>query len=110
MLKKISILIIITLFAHVALFAQSTDDGPTQVARKEYLALRYALVTKMLEVELKDHPNNKSAQEMIADSYRRIRNYDKAVYWYAQLTRTQPVKAEVALRYAEVLANKQQYA
>ncbi|WP_216351060.1 OmpA family protein, partial [Mucilaginibacter polytrichastri] len=49
------------------------------------------------------------AQEMIADSYRNIKDYSKADYWYTQLTQAPTIKPQWALYYAEVLANKQDY-
>ncbi len=108
MLKRIYILFIMVLPAYAGLFAQSSNKV-VNAARKEYASLKYALVIKMLEPELQKHPGNVEGEEMIADSYRRIKNYNKAVYWYAELTKTQPLKPQWALCYAEVLANEKQY-
>ncbi|WP_379090839.1 hypothetical protein [Pedobacter sp. UC225_65] len=47
---------------------------------------------------------------MMANSYRKIKDYDNAALWYAQLNTSKELKPEWALQYAEVLANQQKYA
>jgi outer membrane protein OmpA-like peptidoglycan-associated protein/tetratricopeptide (TPR) repeat protein len=111
MLKTIYITLIALLLVPALLFGQSKKESSSLVkaARKEYLALRYTPAIKLLERELKEHPENVEAQEMIADSYRNVKDYNKAVYWYAKLTQAQTLKPQWALYYAEALANKQDY-
>ncbi|WP_443937399.1 OmpA family protein [Pedobacter sp. MW01-1-1] len=109
MLRKIYILLILASVLQGQLYAQELS-ADTKAARKEYSSLKYAQAIKILEKELTKNPNNKDAQEMIADSYRRVRNYPKAAYWYEQLTKNTPLKPDWALRYAEVLGNNKEYA
>lgn len=110
MLKKIYITLIIVLLGQTATIAQNNNtSGLVKAARKEYLSLKYTAAIKLLERELKEHPDNVEAQDMIADSYRNIKDYDKAVYWYAVLIKAATLKPQWALYYAEALANKQQY-
>ncbi|NCD71135.1 OmpA family protein [Mucilaginibacter agri] len=110
MLRTTYITIIIALLLPASLFAQTKkESGELKAARKEYQALRYAPAAKLLESDLKKDPNNVEAQEMIANSYRNIKDYDKALMWYAKLTQAQTLKPEWALYYAETLANEQQY-
>lgn len=110
MLRNIYIALIIVLLLPVAVFAQAKkESSELKAASKEYLALRYTPAIKLLERELKARPGNIDAQEMIANSYRNIKDYDKAVYWYAILTQAQTLKPEWALYYAEALASAQQY-
>ncbi|NCD72374.1 OmpA family protein [Mucilaginibacter agri] len=106
MLKRYIIILALSL-APLLLFAQ--ESSTLKSARKEYLALQYKPAIVLLERELKDHPDDKEAQEMIADSYRKTKNYDKAIYWYAEITRRPDMKSQWALYYAEALANKQRY-
>lgn len=111
MLKTIYITIIALLLVPALAFSQKKkeDSNLMKAARKEYIALRYTPAIKLLERELKEHPEDIEAQEMIANSYRNVKDYDKAVYWYAQLTQAQTIKPQWALNYAEALANKQDY-
>jgi outer membrane protein OmpA-like peptidoglycan-associated protein/tetratricopeptide (TPR) repeat protein len=112
MLKTIYIILTALLLVPALLLGQNKKESSSLVkaARKEYLTLRYTPAIKLLERELKEHPDNVEAQEMIADSYRNVKDYDKASYWYAKLTQAQTLKPQWALYYAEALANKQDYA
>ena len=78
-------------------------------ANKEYVMLKYATVVQLLDKVLKNDPNNLAAKEMMANSYRKTKDYKKAAYWYEQLTKEQKQKPEWALYYAEALANVQRY-
>lgn len=78
-------------------------------AEKEYVSLRYAYAIPLLEKALKLDPNQTRAVELLADSYRRTKDYTKAGIWYAKLVQQQTVKPEWALSYAEVLANNKAY-
>lgn len=78
-------------------------------ASREYTSLRYASAIPLLERVLKSEPNQVEAKEMLASSFRKIKNYARAAHWYEQLSKEQPVKPEWALGYAEVLANLKDY-
>ncbi|WDF53338.1 OmpA family protein [Mucilaginibacter sp. KACC 22063] len=87
---------------------KKTDDK-LKAARTEYESLRFVSAIRLLQPELKNHPDNVQAQELIANSYRLIKDYDDALLWYARLTKNTPLKPEWALYYAEALANNRQY-
>lgn len=110
MLKTLNITLVLLLLSPIALLAQQkkTDDH-LKAAREEYTSLRFISAIRLLQPELKKHPDDINAQELIANSYRFIKDYDNAVVWYAQLTKAATLKPEWALYYAEALANKQQY-
>ncbi len=78
-------------------------------ASKEYTSLKYVSAIRLLERILKAEPDQIEAKEMLANSYRKIKNYERAAYWYEQLSKAPDVKSEWALSYAEVLANLQDY-
>lgn len=78
-------------------------------ATKEYQSLRYVSTIKLLEQALKKDPSNLVAKEMLANSYRKIKDHDQAAIWYAQLSTAKELKPEWALQYAEVLANQKKY-
>ncbi|EHQ28197.1 OmpA family protein [Mucilaginibacter paludis] len=111
MLKKIYFTLALLMFARVLLFAQ--DDSKTnslfKAGESDYNSFKYAPAIVAFETLLKANPQNKEAQAMLADSYRQVKDYDKAVFWYGKLTTGTRVRPEWALRYAEVLANKKQY-
>lgn len=79
-------------------------------ATKEYTSLRYVSTIQLLTQALKKDPDHLVAKEMMANSYRKIKDYDNAALWYAQLNTSKELKPEWALQYAEVLANQQKYA
>ncbi len=74
-----------------------------------YNALRYASAIPELKKVLAKDSNNVKAQEMIAYSYRMIKDYDQALAWYDTLTKQQDLQPKWALYFAEALANKQNY-
>lgn len=78
-------------------------------ATKEYTSLRYVSTIQILTQALKKDPENVVAKEMLANSYRKIKDYDNAAIWYAQLSVAKELKPEWALQYAEVLANQKKY-
>lgn len=91
-------------------FAQNKQVAESlKRAEKEYVSLRYAYAIPLLEKVLKADPNQARALELLADSYRRTKNYSEAATWYAKLVQQPNLKPEWALRYAEVLANNQAY-
>lgn len=86
------------------------EDGKTmKKAIAEFQSFRYIYAIPHLNEVLREDSTNVKALEMIAFSYRQIKNYDEALYWYEKLTRHEPLKPQWTLYYAEALANKQQY-
>ncbi|WP_316788083.1 OmpA family protein [Pedobacter frigoris] len=85
------------------------ENGALKKATTEFTSLKYiSAVPYLLEVLKKDSLNVK-AQEMIAYSYKMIKNYDESLKWYEKLSKQKPLNPKWALYYAEALANKQQY-
>jgi outer membrane protein OmpA-like peptidoglycan-associated protein len=89
---------------------QQEDNSPfLRRAIIEYQSFRYTSAIKELTKVMKKEPENLRAKEMMAGSNRNIRNYDEALYWYAELCKRKNIKPEWALYYAEALANKEKY-
>lgn len=108
-LNRLIILIGLTLCSLYS-FAQNKQVAESlKRAEKEYVSLRYAYAIPLLEKVLKTEPNQARAIELLADSYRRTKDYAQAGAWYAKLVQQPTIKPEWALRYAEVLANNQAY-
>ena len=93
----------------VSVNAQSTDKVDLERATTEYKSLRFVSAIKELKKVLSTDTGNVKAQEMIAYSYKMTKNYQESLYWYEKLMRQAPLTADLALNYAEVLANNQQY-
>lgn len=105
---RISIAICILLSCAAKTNAQSTDRD-LSAAKEQYSSLNYISAIPELKKVLKTDSNNIAALEMIAYSYKMIKNYDEALFWYEKLTKQKPLRAKWVLYYAEALANKQQY-
>lgn len=78
-------------------------------AEAEFNSFKYVSAIGDLKKVLLQDSTNVRAQEMIAFSYRRVNNYEAALFWYEKLSMTKPVKPDIALYYAEALATAQQY-
>lgn len=78
-------------------------------AAKDFYDLKYASAVPKLQQFLKLDSTNINAQEMLAYSYRMLKNYPQTLYWYERLSRQKTVKPVWALHYAEALASTQQY-
>lgn len=90
--------------------SQPAENNPLlKRASVEYQNLRFADAIKVLHRVLEKDPNNLRALEMIAESNRKIKNYDETVHWYGELCKQKSIKPEWALYYAEALASKQKY-
>jgi len=90
--------------------AQSPNvDQDLKRATKEYNALRYISAVPELRKVLAKDTGNVKAQEMIAYSYRMLKNYDEALFWYDKLGKQKDLQPKWALYLAEALANKQNY-
>lgn len=106
----VSLLSVMLLMMMKPAWAQQVDNSP--LLRRsiiEYQSLRFTSAIKELKKVLEREPENVSAQEMMAGSNRNIKNYDEALYWYAELCKLKNIKPEWALYYAEALANKEKY-
>ncbi|MGV8879792.1 MAG: OmpA family protein [Sphingobacteriaceae bacterium] len=94
----------------VSVHGQSTpDETGFKAAKTAYNDFKYVKAVKALKKVLATDSNHVQAQELLAASYRNLRDYKQALYWYKKLSKQTPLKAEWALRYAETLANNQQY-
>lgn len=92
------------------LFAQQAKTAAILAkAEKQYNALRYAYAIPLLEEVLVAEPQQAKAIELLANSYRKTKQYQPAEKWYSKLVKLSPVKPEWTLAYAEVLANLSQY-
>ena len=89
--------------------AQTKKEADLTKATAEFNSLRYVSAIKELSPILTTDTANINAQEMIAYSYKMIKNYEEAMYWYEKLTKQPSAKPEWFLYYAEALANNQQY-
>lgn len=87
----------------------SKTKSQMRIAENEHKKLHYLSAISYLTPVLAADSNNVRAQELIANSYRNLRNYDGALQWYAKLTKQQRAKPEWVLYYAEALANKEKY-
>jgi outer membrane protein OmpA-like peptidoglycan-associated protein/tetratricopeptide (TPR) repeat protein len=89
--------------------AQSKKEADLTRATANFKSLQYAAAIKELSHILSADTVNVKAQEMIAYSYKMIKNYEEAMYWYERLVKQSLVKPEWVLYYAEALANNQKY-
>lgn len=99
----------------LALNLQSQAQQPSATSRelgraaKEFNALRYAPAIPKLQKILEKDSANIDAREMLAYSYRMVKNYDASLAQYTKLVQYKPMKPIWALYYAEALASNQQY-
>ena len=113
-LFKYKVAFLITLLSVIflsGLQAQLQVDFSAEMkkATHEYKSLQYKEAIRQLQLILKKDSTDIQAQEMLANSYRMIKNYGGALEWYGKLTLHKPIKPLWALHYAEALANNQQY-
>jgi outer membrane protein OmpA-like peptidoglycan-associated protein/tetratricopeptide (TPR) repeat protein len=92
-----------------ALAQQEKESALFKDGLASYKLLHYSSAVKKFNEVLKLDSSNVAALEMVADSYRKLKNYDEALFWYTRLTRQPELKPEWALYQAEALANKEQY-
>lgn len=103
------ILLLFTSMQQVKSQSASKADKALKKANTEFYALKYiSAIPKLLDV-LKLDPDNVKAQEMIAYSYKMIKNYEQSLIWYEKLSKQKKLDPKWALYYAEALANSQQY-
>ncbi|RZK77836.1 MAG: flagellar motor protein MotB [Pedobacter sp.] len=100
---------ILFIVATTTISAQTKKEADLTKATAEFNGLRYISAIQELSPILKADSANVKAQEMIAYSYKMIKNYIEAQYWYEKLTKQATAKPEWFLYYAESLANNQQY-
>jgi len=109
MLQKIKAAAVLVLIAFPLLLHAQNDRGLWKQAVKEYKDLKFVPAVRLLKQVLEKQPDNIEAKEMLASSYKNIKDYKEALNWYEQLCSQSQVKPEWALNYAEVLANNEQY-
>ncbi|PST83386.1 flagellar motor protein MotB [Pedobacter yulinensis] len=85
------------------------NDMVLKKATDAYETLQYTAAIDALLQFKKKYPYYVPATEMLAESYRQTKNYERALHWYGQLVTEDKVKPEWALHYAEALANNEQY-
>ncbi len=108
--KNCIAVVICYLLLPVVLHAQQNKNSALiKRADKEYNSLRYVSTIALLKEALKKDSLNVSSIEMLANSYKRIKDYDQAAQWYLKLNSVKDFKPEWALKYAEVLANQKKY-
>ncbi len=90
-------------------FSQTKKEADLSKATEEFNSLRYVSAINELSSIVNTDSMNVKAQEMIAYSYKMIKNYVEAMYWYEKLTKQNNIKPDWFLFYAEALANNQQY-
>lgn len=98
------------LFLLIGHFAMSQSKEAKMVAATHsYNNLKYKqAILELLPIVSKDSSNTK-AVEMLANSYRLIKQYPEALKWYQSLSKKSNLKADWVLRYAEALANDKEY-
>ena len=89
--------------------AQQKSKGLLKRASKEYYGLRYAATIAILQEAVKKDTLPTAGIEMLANSYRKVKDYANAATWYSKLNLAKDFKPEWALSYAEVLANQKNY-
>lgn len=110
---KVTLLIYLglTLALCTSTYAQNNPNiqNDLNAARKSFNGLEYvSTINKVKRVLAKDS-TNLEALDMLAYSYKMIKNYPGALKTYRKLTSQPAMKNEWALYYAESLANNQQY-
>ena len=106
----ISLILFIVLVSLQKTSAIPIDDNTIfKRAIADYEKLNFVAAIKGLKVVLKKDSRNVLAQELIANSYRNIRNYDEALFWFSELVKQPSLKQDWVLHYAEALANKERY-
>ncbi|WP_129713781.1 OmpA family protein [Pedobacter sp. SYP-B3415] len=115
MRKKLFVICVLVTVAFGALAQNFSTPRPKendQLLRKAteaYEAFQYTVAINTLLEFKKKYPYYVPATEMLADSYRQTKNYERALHWYGQLVTEEKVKPEWALHYAEALASSEQY-
>ena len=85
------------------------NDPLLKKAVMEYEQLHYVSAIDLFLQFKKKFPYYLPATEMLANSYRQIKDYKNSLHWYEQLCAEDEIKADWALYYAEALANNEQY-
>lgn len=110
-LRKVSCFVCLVLigFSNAVIGQGKSNKAQLKVAEQHYKRFHYLSAVNYLKPILQTDSTNVIAQEMIANSYRHLRNYDDALLWYEKLVEQPNMKSEWALYYAEALANKEKY-
>ncbi|TQM51107.1 WD40 repeat protein [Arcticibacter tournemirensis] len=105
----LTVLFITSLICRLAAQSSDKETPAMKKAISEYNSLRYLSAIHHLNAVLEKDTSNVKAMEMIAFSYRQVKNYDEALFWYEKLSHQKSLKADWVLYFAEALASKQQY-
>ncbi len=110
-MKKMNLKISLTAISLV--FAVATQAQKKSIdlksAENSFKNLRYTETIALLTPVLAKEPENTSALEMMANSYRLTKQYPEALSYFEKLTNKEVDKPEWVLRYAEALANNREY-
>jgi len=93
----------------VATAADKAHERELKKAKAAYQSLNYASAITKLKPLVEKDTSNIEVLEMLAYSYKMVKDYDEALNWYERLTQKSTSKPEWLLYYAEALASKQQY-
>ena len=99
----------VLMLTQTAISQSGQTKGVLEKATNDFKSLKYASAIYNLNRVLKTDPSNVNAQEMIAYSYKMVKNYEGALKWYEKLAEQPTVKPEWTLYLAEALANTEQY-
>lgn len=106
---KILSIIVFTLTMNVLSAAEKPKERDIKRAKEAYQSLSYIQAIKLLKPLVENDTSNNELLEMLAYSYKMVKNYDETLEAYTKLSKRSNVKPEWKLYYAEALANKQQY-
>jgi len=104
--------IIIVLFFWIASFNQGAAQeqmGLREHARKYYKEYKYFQASQLLQRLVDVKKPFLSDMELLADCYRRMKNYELAENWYSRVVNQPKAKAENLFRYGEVLMSNLKY-
>ncbi len=95
--------------SYAARDTSKSNQSEIKKAVVAYKSLKYAEAIYKLKPIVEKDSSNINAIEMLANSYRKVKNYTEALKWYETLNSRSVVRPEWVLPYAEVLANEKQY-
>lgn len=108
--KKYTILMVIALLG--ALFnpvAGQEQAGLRERARQQYYQYHYYQAAQLFERVVQVKKPFLQDMEMLADTYRRLKNYEKAEYWYSRVVAMPKHQADDLLNYGEMLKSNEKY-
>lgn len=111
---KYKLLLTIALAFSISILAAADKPKERDIkkAKEAFNSLSYAQAIKLLKPIVDKNTTDSEALEMLAYSYKMVKNYDATLDAYTKLSNNKNAKGlkpEWKLYYAEALANKQQY-